>query len=142
MRFEHGFSIRLPYLSTQEDGTVQRAHAFISTMDACDHRQVKTIIRKWVKQNLGRNLHPEEQRGLIKHNLVVHKVAGQQMLRVRRVATEEEVSSLNAGKSAIMSEKYPNVLKEDEAAHEVLEEDYLARRTAGMQREYLAQTDS
>lgn len=101
MRYKHGFSIRLPYLETQEDGTVQRAHAFISTKDACDHRQVKTIVRKWVKQQLGRHLHPTEQRGLIKHNLVVHKVAGQQMMRVRRVATEEEVASLNTGMSAI-----------------------------------------
>lgn len=100
MRLEHGFSLRLPFMAVQDDGTYLRNYAMLSTQSACNHRAVKHIIRKWVKITLGRAISDVELRAAYKA-VEKHKQAGMQVMHMRRAISAEEAETLATGRSTI-----------------------------------------
>jgi RNase P protein component len=67
MRYEHGFAVTIPYLTPNEDGTNRMERALLHTNDAVDRRRIKRILRRWVRDTLGRTLYTHEMRLLMRN---------------------------------------------------------------------------
>ena len=72
MRYEHGFGVTIPWVDTKEDGSTVWQHSLVHTNSAVNHRRVKRILRRWVKNTMGRMLNNYELR-LLMRKVQVHK---------------------------------------------------------------------
>ena len=61
--------LSIPFILTKANGDSERNFAYLTLQspDPIDRRLVKKTIRKWVKVNLQRSIHPRELHALMKN---------------------------------------------------------------------------
>lgn len=65
--------VSIPYLDTDEDGSTVRKWDTLKFGQVMDHRSVKRYVRKWGHVYLGRQIHSQELRALVKRNRITEQ---------------------------------------------------------------------
>lgn len=60
MRYQNGCIVSVPFIDLNADGETDRAWAGMRFEGNVDRRRVKREIVKWIKRNIGRQVHPNE----------------------------------------------------------------------------------